>query len=927
MRPRYLAIILLLIIFLGAFLRFYRIEELGTFRADQAIELSGARDILSGKLTLIGIKTSNSEVRNGAVMYYLLAPFVWLFKGDPVAGGVLQSLLSLGTVGVVFYIIKKYIGPKEALFGAFLTATSSLLVLYSRQTLLAFYPLFFNSVVFLISMSILKKFRTLLVLTLGIFLGITIQIHYSAIALILASWLLPLVFIKKSLWLKYYFYLFFGLLLGLLPMIFFELRHQFFNTKMLFTIKSASANVNFLGFWQDALSRFLFGGNVWLARIFLLTVGGAIIFLRKKIGPIQKLSLVFIIASIIFTLIFRNSLQPPYEYISHYAIVSFIPLVILTSWLIGRLPTLFMFLTAIAFLVFNFSSFGLFNNHGYSHGPGWGQTGIKKAASLIKADLTDRPYNVAMLVDGESQAYPLRYLLSDFPNQPLAINRYDRATDLYLIVEPGLDLSKVNLWELSSFGPYEISKTWDLQNGYTLYRLTHDRGQSDFLTLVYPVRGKDLWVNPSEKPLNDLLSILKKDKFPATFLFQYDAFTDKSIVKKIKENCFQCEFGILLEVSERLATDANVSYKVGDGSWTRPDKTFLSGYSLLDRQKLINRNFLEFKKVFDHYPTSVGGWYVDPYSLKYLHDKYQVNISISVADQQNTDAQRYWGKPWGTPYYSQRYDLLSAVSKIEDKLDIVQIQWAQRHPTDGYGNGVWFSQNSFQANDYINNHREDYFFPNLLKIYLENDNPVNQITVGLEVGQELTSFATEHFRQLVILKDQVDAKKIHPATMKDFSKWYQEVYPGVSPTAKISDGTTTWINTPCYRLGTNTVDFDLRLYKIGNISPDNFGKDESHFLSREIDPSRDYNNKECQKAKKSFPSPDTKIWMIEKLEAIDEILSHFKRSVISGKPIIGISTNQDTLYGFWLDHGFGEYTFPFQTMAKFISPSISPIIK
>ena len=80
-------ICLLFILILGSFLRFYRIRHLSTFLTDQAIELAGSRQILKGKLTLIGIKTSISEVRNGAVMYYLLAPFLYFFKYDPIAGG------------------------------------------------------------------------------------------------------------------------------------------------------------------------------------------------------------------------------------------------------------------------------------------------------------------------------------------------------------------------------------------------------------------------------------------------------------------------------------------------------------------------------------------------------------------------------------------------------------------------------------------------------------------------------------------------------------------------------------------------------------------------------------------------------------------------------------------------------------------------
>jgi len=63
-------ILFIAIILIAASLRLYRINQLGTFLADQAIELEGTYQILQGKFTLIGIKTSVSEIRNGAVMYY-----------------------------------------------------------------------------------------------------------------------------------------------------------------------------------------------------------------------------------------------------------------------------------------------------------------------------------------------------------------------------------------------------------------------------------------------------------------------------------------------------------------------------------------------------------------------------------------------------------------------------------------------------------------------------------------------------------------------------------------------------------------------------------------------------------------------------------------------------------------------------------------
>ena len=162
--------------------------------------------------------------------------------------------------------------------------------------------------------------------------------------------------------------------------------------------------------------------------------------------------------------------------------------------------------------------------------------------------------------------------------------------------------------------------------------------QRNFLTLIYPVRGRDLW------PSHDLKQV-DVPSFPSTFLLQYDALTDKDLVKKLRL-CKDCEFGIFYEVSEKLATDTLTPYILGSGHWSRPDKIFLSGYSLLQRMRMIDFVAKTFNDIFGYYPKTVGAWYLDSFSLNYLVNKYGVSGYISVADQYDTDAQRYWGKPW-----------------------------------------------------------------------------------------------------------------------------------------------------------------------------------------------------------------------------------------------------------------------------------------
>ncbi len=476
--------------------------------------------------------------------------------------------------------------------------------------------------------------------------------------------------------------------------------------------------------------------------------------------------------------------------------------------------------------------------------------------------------------------------------------------------------------------------------------------QRNFVTLVYPVRGRNLWQSPNLSQLDNLFLQLQNYSFASTWLFQYDALSDKEVVVKFKKDCPNCEFGLFLEISERLATNALVSYKGDAEDWARPDKIFMSGYKLLERERLIDQSFRAFKEKFGYYPKSIGAWYIDSYSLQYIVSRYHPLAFVSVADQFDTDGQKYWGKPWGFPYYPGKFDSLSP-GNGGDKLNVVSVQWAQRDPTLGYEKSIYASRHSFQANDYRNLGRTTDYFSHLVSVYSgDSANPFSQITIGLEVGQELAQFQDEHLRQLEILAQKSNLEKV---TLSNFAQWYKKEYPNSPPISRVSDGKTTWINSPCYRLGYKTLSdngyelFDIRAYDPNSISPDYLHSDPSHFLSREVTPllstlegdksiivqaanklfladkfqigetSYDF-SVSCTERSNTMGLKMQLLWIRFK-EKFSATLGLLKSSLIEGKRIIGIQIRHDALVGFWQGKGVGVYRFPDQILLKFQTPA------
>lgn len=472
-------IILIIILTIGIYLRFYRINQLSTFLADQAIELAGARQILEGKYTLIGIKTSNSELHNGAVMYYILAPFLLVFKNHPLAGGVLQSILSILTIFAIFYIGRKFYNNNVGVIASFFIAASGLLVKFSRQTMLANYPLFFSAAFLLCLILFLKskKSKTGLNIIIGILCGFMLQIHYSTIALLISALIFPFLFLKKKNILNYFFKLFFGFILGFMPMLVFEIRHQFFNTQMFFKLinsgTSLNTSFNLFVYWLKSLGAFFWGEYVILSLSVIGIVIWYIVRNRKKLSVLEKFSLSQIASTFIFTLIFVRENVPHYiiNSIVGFAIIYAIVIYKISIQFLPRKNNYFLIFCCLLFLLINFKSYGLNDNHGWTMTKGWSLPQTEAAAKIIAGDCEGN-FNVAMAVDYQNQGIPLRYFLANYKKFPLPETDYGNARFLYLVVQPNLELSQLRgMWEFDSFGDYNVAKIWKLDYGYLLYKL------------------------------------------------------------------------------------------------------------------------------------------------------------------------------------------------------------------------------------------------------------------------------------------------------------------------------------------------------------------------------------------------------------------------------------------------------------------------
>lgn len=312
-----------------------------------------------------------------------------------------------------------------------------------------------------------------------------------------------------------------------------------------------------------------------------------------------------------------------------------------------------------------------------------------------------------------------------------------------------------------------------------------------YLTLINPIRSRDLWTDKSLKPLTEQYNLIKKHNFPATWLFQYDTLLDKDLLDEINKFDSNQEKGGFLEVSPNFAQQARTIYP-HDVPWYSPKAIFLSAYSQSERRRLIDKLFTEFKLKFGFYPRSVGAWWIDSYSLNYMKDKYDIKTALIVADQKTTDNYGVWGQWWGVPYIPSKVNILTPANSLRNRQDVVILQWAQRDPILAIGNGPKFSNYSLQANDYIRQGKNTDYFQTLVNIYLDCQNPLGQVTMGLETGSDSVIYFREYAKQLEVLKN---IPNLQPVTIDDFGEKFRKVYPDYPKKIIIGSDDSQWIMT------------------------------------------------------------------------------------------------------------------------------------
>ena len=178
---------LCIILGIALMLRVYHLDYM-EFKHDEAINSFKALKMAQGLEIPLSSGRSSVGIEEFPIFMYLLS-IPYLFTSNPIYAAAFIALLNVATIGLSFWFVREFFHPTAAWLTIILMTVSPWHILFSRkiwtQNTLPFFSILLLILFFL---SIYRKRQYLLVT--GFVLGITVQLHLSAMYLVLVALIL-----------------------------------------------------------------------------------------------------------------------------------------------------------------------------------------------------------------------------------------------------------------------------------------------------------------------------------------------------------------------------------------------------------------------------------------------------------------------------------------------------------------------------------------------------------------------------------------------------------------------------------------------------------------------------------------------------------------------------------------------------------------
>ena len=406
-------LLLVLIVFAALGLRFYNFPDRVTFGPEQAISLETSANMIKTKFSFLGIEnvqrttSQGLKIYSGALFSYSLIPLLLIFSYQALPISTYFAILNILT-GLVFYLcVTKIFDKKIAIFSLILFTFNNYMIYHSLFIwILDYLPLVgVLTLYFLYQEKVKTNYKQ--IFWLGILSGIGISLEYLYAPTYLLVFILVLCFSGKRI--KSFLIFLFSSLIPNLPLIIFDLKHGFYNSKVLWF------------YFQDVLKHSGISGISYYDFLQFWPVAALILgFFLVKIWNKNKLIAGLLVAVYLFINIYSSLVQPDK-------------------------PT------------------GMPKDLTIKN--------INYAALEIKKD-NPTDFNVAVINDFDTRGHVLRYPLEFNDNiKPLGVEDYPSAKVLYVLAPLEYNFNKAEVWEIKSFNFKKEIKISHVGGSFGLFKL------------------------------------------------------------------------------------------------------------------------------------------------------------------------------------------------------------------------------------------------------------------------------------------------------------------------------------------------------------------------------------------------------------------------------------------------------------------------
>jgi len=324
------------------------------------------------------------------------------------------------------------------------------------------------------------------------------------------------------------------------------------------------------------------------------------------------------------------------------------------------------------------------------------------------------------------------------------------------------------------------------------------------------VREEDYRLSNSKQILFDAtknqIQLFKKFKLPATFAVQYDALIDKRYEDLFKKSLGpKDEIAAWWEIPQALVEKAGLKWR-GSHEWDPAANVgFSPGYTPAERRKLVDVYMAGFKRIFGHYPATVGSWFIDEVTLEYMAKRYGIIASCNCKDQVGTDFYTMWGGYWDQAYYPSRLDAYMPAQTESGQINVPIFRMLGSDPIYQHGTtpGMYTLEPVYSAaggsQEFVR-----WFFNS---IFEEPSLAFAYAQAGQENSFGWDAMKTGLTFQAEFLANKVRSGQIKVETLAQSGKWFKNNFPVTPPTSVVA--LTDWRNQ-----NRKTVWYDSRFYRL-----------------------------------------------------------------------------------------------------------------